>query len=230
MKKSGDWWICDEEQNMMKYTEVAKRGELSWQGGFPKLLLDFVKDPKVYVDIGANYGFMSTALATVFDQVHAFEVIPTTYECLVKNCEGYDNIKTYACGLGDKASTMLAKRRLKTAGHSQIVNDPNEIKLYKEGNHPKRHMVELFDIPVKTLDSFNFDRIDLLKIDVEGFEEFVIDGANETLKRCSPVIALEITREKKTKVVRTRDAVKMVEDLNYTFVKQKKDDFIFVKN
>lgn len=229
MKKSGDWWICDEEQNMMKFTEVAKKGELSWQGGFPKYLATLVNNPKVFVDIGANYGFMSTALATVFDQVHAFEVIPKTYDCLVKNCEEYDNIKTHACGLGDKESTMLAKRRLKTAGHSQIVNDPKQIDLYRSGKHPKQHMVELFNIPIKTLDSFNFERIDLLKIDVEGFEEYVLDGAKETLQRCSPVVALEVTREKKTNVVRSRDAVKMIEDLNYKLIQQRKDDFIFVK-
>lgn len=229
MKKSGDWWVCDEEQNMLKYTEVADRGDLKWQGGFPEYLLKLVSEPKVFVDVGANYGFMSTALSKVFDIVYAFEVIPKTYDCLVKNCEGYPNINTYACGLGHEESTMLAKRRLKTAGHSQIVNDPNEIKMYREKRHHKQHMVELFDIPIKPLDSFNFERIDLLKIDVEGFEEFVLQGAEETLKRCNPVVALEVTREKKTNVIRTKDAVQMMLDLNYKLIDQRKDDFILIK-
>jgi hypothetical protein len=43
----------------------------------------------------------------------------------------------------------------------------------------------------KTLDSFNFDRIDLLKIDVEGFEYDVLNGAVNTIRRLKPKIILE---------------------------------------
>lgn len=229
MRKSGEWWICDEEQNMMKFTEKAKRGDLTWQGRFPEYLLKFVKESKVFVDIGANYGFMSTALATVFDEVHSFEVIPKTYDCLVKNIKGFDNITAHPCGLGNIESSMLAKRRLKTAGHSQVVNDPEQIKLYREKRHPKQHMVELFEIPIKTLDSFNFERIDLLKIDVEGFEEYVLQGAVNTLTRCNPVVALEITREKKTTVIRNIDCLEFMKELGYNLIDQRKDDFILVK-
>jgi FkbM family methyltransferase len=227
--KSGDWWICDEEQNMMKFTEKAKRGDLSWQGRFPEYLLKFVKEPKIFVDVGANYGFMSTALSTVFEQVHAFEVIPKTYDCLVENIKGFDNITAYPCGLGDKKGTMLAKRRLKTAGHSQIVNDPEQIALYRQRRHPKQHMVELFEIPIKPLDSFKFERIDLLKIDVEGFEEYVLKGAINTLTNCNPVVALEITREKKTTVIRTMDCIEFMISLGYKLIDQRKDDFILVR-
>ena len=38
MKKSGEWWVCDEERNMLKFTDVAKRGDPSWQGNFPLYL------------------------------------------------------------------------------------------------------------------------------------------------------------------------------------------------
>ena len=233
MKKSGDWWICDEEQNMMKYTEVAKKGDPSWQGNFPLYLNKFVPEDKrgVFLDIGANYGFMVTAMSKFYDRVEAFEVIPKTFECLKLNCEGLENVVLHDCGLGETNDKMYAKRRKKTAGHSQIINDQQQLDLYLSGKHPKQHMVEIVEIPIKTLDSFNYDRIDLMKIDVEGFEEFVLAGAEETIKRCKPVIALEVTREKKTTVKRSSiDTVKLVESWGYKFVEQRKDDFMLIPN
>ena len=233
MKKSGDWWICDEEQNMMKFTEVAKKGDPSWQSNFPLYLNNFVPENKrgVFIDIGANYGFMVTAMAKFYERVEAFEVIPKTFECLKLNCEGLSNVVLHDCGLGDKSDKMYAKRRKKTAGHSQIINDPVQLDLYLAGKHPKQHMVEIVEIPIKTLDSFNYDKIDLMKIDVEGFEEFVLAGAEETIKRCKPVIALEVTREKKTTVKRSSiDTVKLVESWGYKFVEQRKDDFMLIPN
>ena len=68
-----------------------------------------------------------------------------------------------------------------------------------------------------------------MKIDVEGFEEFVLAGAEETIKRCKPVIALEVTREKKTTVKRSSiDTVKLVESWGYKFIEQRKDDYMLV--
>ena len=220
MKKSGEWWVCDEERNMLKFTDVAKRGDPSWQGNFPLYLNKFVPEDKrgVFLDIGANYGFMVTAMSKFYDTVEAFEVIPKTFECLKLNCEGYNNVVLHDCGLGDKNDVMYAKRRKKTAGHSQIINDQTQLDLYLKGKHPKQHMIELVEIPVKTLDSFNYDRIDLMKIDVEGFEEFVLAGAEQTIKRCKPVIALEVTREKKTTVMRSDiDTVKLIKFCGYVY-------------
>jgi hypothetical protein len=46
-------------------------------------------------------------------------------------------------------------------------------------------------IPLRTLDSFNLERIDLLKIDVEGYELEVLQGGAETVTRCRPVCIVE---------------------------------------
>ena len=43
----------------------------------------------------------------------------------------------------------------------------------------------------KTLDSFNFQNVDFIKIDVQGFELEVLKGAFETLKANSPIICIE---------------------------------------
>ena len=52
----------------------------------------------------------------------------------------------------------------------------------------------------KTIDSFDFSRVDVIKIDVEGMEIDVLNGAAETIKRCKPIMLIEIIKTDKAKV------------------------------
>jgi FkbM family methyltransferase len=51
--------------------------------------------------------------------------------------------------------------------------------------------IQTRQVPVRTLDSFKFERVSMIKIDVEGHEEAVLDGAIETLRRNRPAIIVE---------------------------------------
>jgi hypothetical protein len=47
-------------------------------------------------------------------------------------------------------------------------------------------------VPARTIDSYNFEEVDAIKIDVEGTEMFVIEGAKDTIDRCRPSVQVEI--------------------------------------
>lgn len=67
-------------------------------------------------------------------------------------------------------------------GHNFTVYDSSQI---RKQNH-------LVDVPCRTIDSYNFDVVDAIKIDVEGSELFVIEGAKDTITRCRPSVQVEI--------------------------------------
>jgi FkbM family methyltransferase len=67
-------------------------------------------------------------------------------------------------------------------GHNFAVYNDKQIK-------KSQHMV---NVPARTIDSYKFDDVDVIKIDVEGSELFVIEGADETIKRCRPSVQVEI--------------------------------------
>jgi FkbM family methyltransferase len=67
-------------------------------------------------------------------------------------------------------------------GHNFAVYDDKQIK--KAEN--------IVQVPCRTIDSFNFEDVDCIKIDVEGSELFVMEGAKETIKRCRPAVQVEI--------------------------------------
>jgi FkbM family methyltransferase len=67
-------------------------------------------------------------------------------------------------------------------GHNFAVYDPAHIK--------KSQFV--VDVPARTIDSYNFEDVDCIKIDVEGTELMVIEGAKDTIDRCRPSVQVEI--------------------------------------
>jgi FkbM family methyltransferase len=67
-------------------------------------------------------------------------------------------------------------------GHNFAVYDDKHIK--KAEN--------IVPVPCRTIDSYGFEDVDAIKIDVEGSELFVIEGAKETIERCRPSVQVEI--------------------------------------
>ena len=163
------------------YFATFCRGPAPKRNGFYRehlqAALGFVKEWDCAIDVGAHVGFWCFDLAQRFAIVHAFEPVPTTYECLRKNVAEFDNVQTFNLAVGAEP------------GRCTIHNDKK-----RPGNTGSNFIVPgSGDVPVVTLDSFDSPACDFLKIDVEGFELRVLEGARELIKRCCPVISMECT-------------------------------------
>lgn len=78
-------------------------------------------------------------------------------------------------------------------------------------------------LPIRSVDSLLYDDVNFMKIDVEGFEESVLKGARETIKRNKPIIWIEIFPQNYEKIA------KLLEAYSYVLKEQMTDtDFIFV--
>src|SRR5207253_506901 len=66
-------------------------------------------------------------------------------------------------------------------------------------------------VPLVTLDSLNLPRCDLIKIDVEGMETAVVEGAAQTLARFQPVLYVENDRKEKSD-----ELIRAIDRLGYT--------------
>jgi hypothetical protein len=67
-------------------------------------------------------------------------------------------------------------------GHNFAVYDEAQIK-------KAEHIVQ---VSCRTIDSYAFEDVDVIKIDVEGSELFVMEGARDTITRCRPAVQVEI--------------------------------------
>ncbi len=143
-----------------------------------ELGLEFCKDWEVCVSVGAHVGTWTVPLAAKFQEVLAFEPVPEHYECLERNTEGLDNVTLFKCGLA------------KINGKANWSNDPT-----RPGNTGSRYLkLNGGDIFIHPLDDLALDNVSFLKLDVEGCEPLVIDGARRTIKRCKPTILVEVKK------------------------------------
>ena len=157
---------------------------------------------KLVLDIGANHGTMGQALEFNDYDVVSFEPQPELFKLVLsKNVQG---IK-HNCALGDVEGTAPMPRLR-----------------YDEKNNfggmglGFRSALGTIQVPVRTLDSFNFDNVGLIKLDVEGYEERVLRGGRETIARCRPILYVEDDRMENSKRLRA-----YIESLGYTITEHK---------
>jgi len=130
----------------------------------------------VVVDAGAMIGDHTVTYARLVGSegcVHAFEPQPEAFACLLHNMKHLPQVMCWGCALSDKAEN-----------HQIVLSD----------NVGASHLVpeKSGDSHSITLDSLGLQRLDYMKIDVEGYECRVLRGALETIKRCRPAILCEV--------------------------------------
>lgn len=130
-----------------------------------------LKSRKIVVTAGANQGMYARFYSKLFETVYAFEPDPLNFHCLVMNTQT-DNVIKIQGALGATNGFVSIKRTSMDNTGMHKVAGPGMI-------------------PMFAIDSFGFEHIDLLQLDVEGYEGEVLKGAIETIKRCKPVIVAE---------------------------------------
>lgn len=152
--------------------------------------------PVVCLDIGSNLGYVSSYLSLRSDvkQVLSFEPDPVTFETLEKNAAHYTKIIPI-----NKAVDQIPGIQVNLwLGNS---NSAHNMVSRMSDDHPKPSAVidSLREQPIEifttSVDSFETDPVGLIKIDVQGNEFNVIQGAWNTISRDQPLIWMEFTPE-----------------------------------
>jgi len=168
-----------------------------WEKFVSEVFVDVIRkispdQMSVVVDAGANFGHYSLSAAAISNQgtdIFSFEPHPVIYGDLVRNVElnQLPNVHPVNAGLAafNGEMTLFADDK-NPGGHSFLQWN-------REGVDGGAHQV-----PVMTLDAFLASRVPgkklcLLKIDVQGFELDVLQGAEKTVARDRPYILCEVT-------------------------------------
>ncbi len=159
---------------LAKADSVDDPSVLDYQKNKLDTALSFVKEFHTAVDAGANYGIVSFNLNNKFSKVYAFEIETSVRECLKKNVGKFQlkNVVVCDCGLSDKEESVALTYEKTSFG--------THVNRTKSG-----------DFVCNTLDSFDLTDISFIKIDCEGYEPFILAGAEKTIKKYLPVIFME---------------------------------------
>lgn len=178
-QKSFVLYGSDSDQSVLYYMELENG---YYEAYVLKLLQRVVKPDFICLDIGANLGTISLAMSHLAPKgrVYAFEPSSVNYPYLVRTItdNGIRNIEPLQLGVYDRNVTLYFHEVSAGGGWSHIESrqtspaDPSNI------------------ITCVTLDDWvqtkGLERIDLLKVDVEGSESEVLQGARQTIQRFNP--------------------------------------------
>ena len=193
--------------------------EKDWEPELNSYYSKYLTDETIAIDVGACIGLNTLKMAKLAKTVYSFEPYLQSFELLNKNIDNnhVKNVKTFNYGLGDK------EEHIDTMWFGFYGNKPNigMMRINQLYGCVQQEVKVNFD--VKRLDdvfSNSEEKIGLIKIDVEGYEKNVINGAMEIIKKHKPVIIVENWNDYEYKELLELGYVKHVEKENTIFVFQ----------
>ena len=190
-KQDGNWIFCRERGFVWKLDRTSGVDNSIIRTGFfePQsiaLVAQYVKPGMVIMDVGANFGYYAIQMSRFVGSngfVHAFEPSSRFRERLLEHirlnhCE---NIIVNGFGLSDKKQALQLQESVDTA----------TLQWWYESTKPLRQE----QIQLVTLDSYveehGINRVDFIKVDIDGHEPQFVTGATTTLKQFQPTILIE---------------------------------------
>ena len=155
------------------------------------------------IDIGANVGVWSYWLAKQAKYVESFEPNPKIYSSL--KSINIKNINTHSVALSNKSGEEELHVPFSPKGFSNQGATLN----YKKINGDSKSLF----VKSRRLDDYEFSNVGFIKIDVEGHEHKVIEGATKTIKKNMPNLLIEM--EEKHNKIPINEQIQSIEDLGY---------------
>jgi FkbM family methyltransferase len=152
-----------------------------------KILLsvkNYIPSLNTIIDVGANSGQFAIASSKIFNnvQIYSFEALPSLYPVLKKNTNEIKNLEIFNFALGSEKGDIEFFQNDYSLASSALEIHKNQTELF-----PSTSGVTKIKIKCDTLDnvspSMKLTSPVLLKLDVQGFEKKVLEGAVETLKK-----------------------------------------------
>lgn len=216
-------------RNYLLFTNDTGVSSMASRGGiYEHYIFDYIRENldvegTTIIDIGANFGFHSLEFAELVGdsgRVESFEPQRLVFYQLCGNAiaNGFDNIHAHNLAIGDKESTVLIETPQYYKDETINIGNAHINAYTGMGAHEVKQV---------RLDDLSFENVSVIKIDVQGFEPYVLDGAIKTITKHKPHIFIEIEEPQLKIYGFTKESVfSRLEDLGYRFHKVLERDHI----
>lgn len=146
-----------------------------------KKLLAGIPNPVIF-DVGAHHGYVTTSYNNLFPDasIYSFEPFAESFAILKNRTRHIPAIHPYNLAVSNQVGTAVFRQNLSSNTNSLLPSEPNAPTIWGKG---KMETQQEITVQTTTLDQFtkenHIDRIDLLKLDVQGAEYLVLEGAKE---------------------------------------------------
>ena len=205
IEKVNDFWVPSNDVHIEQWKAGAPFTQNKCLNKFIKYCESQTKKMKTVIDVGAWCGTWAKAIEPFARKVIAFEPDKTHFECLQRNC------------------TINCTPRMEAVG-AQL----QEVSLTEDNFTQAKRVNEKGNIRMITLDHMAYEDVDMIKIDVEGYELEVLKGATKTLES---VKYLMIELNNNTKKYGSSNIVveKFIADLGFKVLMEHWPDKVFYR-
>lgn len=153
----------------------------AYENAMTKVFLSKLRPDMAFVDIGANLGYYTVLAYKKVGRVVAFEPAAENVALLRRNVEanGITNATVVQSGIGDVTETRDLTLDADNKGKHSLI-----------GTDGDRETIAITALD-RALDDLGITRVDLIKMDIEGWEAHAFAGMQETLRRDRPAIFFE---------------------------------------
>ena len=183
-----------------------------------QFLIEYFKNKNIInsIDVGAHIGFHSLFLSNICQNVCSFEANPDNFSCFQYNTRNIKNIHGFNFAIGDKNDSCK-------------IEIPWDFPIKENINSGMGYITDGKSTQMKRLDDLYLSDINFIKIDVEGYEYFVLNGAKQLLSNNHILIMFESNGNESRFNIKLTDIQNLLESLNYKFINQI-DQNIFYSN
>ena len=198
-----------------------------WEEHMHNIFKQYVNKDSIVIECGCHIGTHAIPLASLCKTFYGFEPMPNTYNILNKNMKlnNITNSIIFKKGVADKEGIShycwIPENNPGGSGlNNNPMGKPNWISLTNQN----------IEVELTTIDLLQLDKLDFMKIDVEGYETLVINGAINTIQKCKPVIIMEVWKNHfgEFDLNHTKIIFKNLLDLGYDVSHIDGPDFLFV--
>jgi FkbM family methyltransferase len=158
--------------------------EMSENMGSENFLAEYIlpEPGRCFVDVGANVGCWAFYVAKRGFEVYAFEPGPKAFSQLKDGAGKFPNLNPYPYALGD--DNRIGRLGFAAFEKGGVVDE--------EINLPGGRTI---DVVVRKLDSLRLPSVGVIKIDTEGYETPILQGAKHTIQKYKPRLVIEVHKQ-----------------------------------
>ena len=205
IEKVNDFWVPSNDVHLEQWKAGAPFTQNKCLNKFIKYCESQTKKMKTVIDVGAWCGTWAKAIEPFAKKVIAFEPDKVHFECLQRNC------------------IINCTPRMEAVG-AQL----QEVSLTEDNFTQAKRVNERGNIRMITLDHMAYEDVDMIKIDVEGYEMEVLKGAIKTLENVQ-YLMIELNNNTKKYGSNNIAVEKFIGDLGFKVLMEHWPDKVFYR-
>jgi len=207
-------------------SDVIRKNQI-WEPFMHDVFEKYITKDSVVIEGGCHIGTHSVKLSKLSKKLYCFEPLPSSNELLKKNLQlnNCNNVDVFNCGLSDNFEIAdFGWIQSNNPGASFLNNNPMGLP-DNSHNYNQNSKVNLI-----TINSLNLDKLDFIKLDVEGYEPKVINGGINTIKKLKPIIILECWSNHNSGAdpIHTEETFSILFEIGYRMERISHSDWLFI--